>query len=588
MNSSPRVQFDRLGSGQRVRVLLLNPPSRSIEYPSPSIAAVCAALREEGVCYGVVDLNAQLKDHFLTKACLEGLLEDGLPSLMRLSAAFPERIRAVYHLRHSLSAVQRFPGFAVLEHYKSLLQSRQYEAALCAPYAFEVGGAFFNTLRDIHSYLTLAGAMAAQGFWDELRGPLRDFFDSALDIVCGGAPEIVGISCMSIQRPFVYWLATAIKRRANCRVVVGGPDATRYARSYVESCEAVDDVFVGPAAREFARFSGGSRIRDADGQVHRSSKDEARALRACPERPVEPLRLVFDEFELERYLFPVLPLATSSGCSWRRCDFCDHWRHSPTYVKHEPEHVAAEALHLRERYGARLFHFLDDGLDAAHGCAVLARIRRAVPDARILTYARPDETMNRHVLESWYDGGVRVIEWGLETTSKRLLDKMKKGITPACVRRVVADSASIGIVNKLMMFHGYPSETLEELQASLLFLEQLYLGGQIRPFFPVRCMLELRKGTQLYRSARRGRLFPKVWWPHGSFPDRAFYAVDQRLYQRKVALLDSFLARARAAMRRGCVLTTDDENLFLDLILCDLTERGSSPNIETHCCPPEQ
>jgi hypothetical protein len=71
-------------------------------------------------------------------------------------------------------------------------------------------------------------------------------------------------------------------------------------------------------------------------------------------------------------------------------------------------------------------------------------------------------------------GGCRMLMFGLESGVARVLDYMNKGITPQVAARILRDCADVGIRSFVMFFVGFPTETREEAERTIAFVDELH------------------------------------------------------------------------------------------------------------------
>jgi MoaA/NifB/PqqE/SkfB family radical SAM enzyme len=152
----------------------------------------------------------------------------------------------------------------------------------------------------------------------------------------------------------------------------------------------------------------------------------------------------------------VLPYTPSFGCAFR-CAFCQ----DPQPQAAQPARkVAADLAALGERWGARDFLFLS--CQANGSGAALARVLR-------------EEGQDVHWSDSWrvtpsppgvFDelaaGGCVGLTFGVESASRRVLQRMRKGHRPADATRVVREAATAGLFTRVNLLPCFPGETAAE------------------------------------------------------------------------------------------------------------------------------
>ena len=166
---------------------------------------------------------------------------------------------------------------------------------------------------------------------------------------------------------------------------------------------------------------------------------------------------------------PVVPLALSSGCFWRRCLFCPDRALPYRGVAMRSLERFLESIPERLSAARPVIHLLDSAIPPG-------RLRRFLPLARasgvaFYGFARP----TRHLLEGSLveaaaDAGCLMLQLGVESGSGSLLDAFDKGVDPAEAERVTAAVAGAGIRTYLYLLFGLPGETEADREATLELL----------------------------------------------------------------------------------------------------------------------
>lgn len=304
-----------------------------------------------------------------------------------------------------------------------------------------------------------------------------------------------------------------------------------------------------------------------------SYRDEQRRLRYARHKPVELSDLPSPDFRglpLHLYLTPALPVQASRGCYWQKCRFCIHWDTYCDFRVRDPGMVVHDIKTLLRQHGTRYFHFTDDCLPVPHARRLAKLIREGGVNIRWLSYFRLEDDLDENVLKELWDAGGRVLEMGLESASERMLTLMNKHISINVADRIVRDAASVGLLVKLFMFHGFPGETAVDAEKTVRFTEEHILARRIRPFLPLRNRFELLRGSEVYESVRSGKedMIARYWLPSGLFGIRAEYELrNEEMPTRD--LISGFVERTRCYMREKRIYNTDDENVMLDLLVLD-------------------
>jgi len=181
----------------------------------------------------------------------------------------------------------------------------------------------------------------------------------------------------------------------------------------------------------------------------------------------------FSQFDLDSYFLPVrlLPIMSSRGCPWGHCAFCSHHESYGGYFEYSVERFSEMLESLSKTYKTDLFMFHDETLES--GRAV--EISRAVIEKNLKVYLYSYARLNgftKPVFDLMYKAGFRVLVWGLESGSQRVLNLMRKGINLSDARRILKESHESGMTNVCFTFFGFPGETREEALETVEFLNE--------------------------------------------------------------------------------------------------------------------
>jgi anaerobic magnesium-protoporphyrin IX monomethyl ester cyclase len=203
--------------------------------------------------------------------------------------------------------------------------------------------------------------------------------------------------------------------------------------------------------------------------------------------PAPPLRQMddvpmpdFTDFPWDRYRVRIVPVMTGRGCQWDRCHFCSDvfTVNGRTFRTRSIENVLLEMQEQARRHATTSFLFHDLKLnsypDMIRGIA--AKVQSYVNGAEwigtVHVDLRKDNGLSRRDLLSAASGGMRRINFGLETGSQALLDRMDKGTSVDGNSEFIRNAFEAGLSIRCSMFKGYPGETASDMQETALFLEK--------------------------------------------------------------------------------------------------------------------
>ena len=408
-------------------------------------------------------------------------------------------------------------------------------------------------LSDLPSLGLLAEVLAPDHGDSPLAAGLRRQVDEAMDELEGA--EVVAISCNTLTAPFTADLGRRL-RSAGAQVVIGGPlgriDAVT---SLLLRLGAADALLAGEGDLTAPALIRALRRGESPSAIPGARWLEGERLRSRePAAPVDLDELPWPELE-GNLLDQFVPIGASRGCP-RRCAYCSerglwatdgHRRRTPRLVIEEMEARAAAT-------GLLDFHFHDDLLNGS---------RRWLEDfvdevrGRGFTWESFFEPYNldRTLLEGMRAAGCRLIKYGVQSFSPRLLRHMRRPPQVEAVVEVIAATDAVGISTHVDMLIGHPGETEADHQGNLEAVEALFrrtdrrLYLSLNPYYLAAGSAVWRSpgdfGVELkladprdYPEPLRGALAAGPPYPVGvrSSPDRATIA-------RRMAELGSILRR---------------------------------------------
>lgn len=563
------------GSARRTDVVLLKMPNHNMDYPHLAVPTLTAALRRNFLQVKQQDVNVLLRDFLLTEEMLKDLAFRFLPALAKAHIGSPAEFDRIRNALVYLHYIDDHIGFAKIEQTKKKLQSRAYAEVFCSEAESGIATLIFVLTGMLHIVIDLALTYAEAG--GELDNPVTDFLHRKVLEVAELKPRVVGFSVIQIQRKATLWFARNLKPLlGDGKIVIGGPDASTFKEEYLKGHEYIDFAFLKEAETTFMDFLRGKPVEQIDGLVYRDAQGNIQVNEPKYDIRLSTFRPDFDDYDLDKFLLPTLPLSTSRGCAFAKCTFCNHYKTYSGYYSNDAVKTVDNIEYLVKRYNTRFFHFVDDMLEVQEGVAIAEELIKRNLDVNILTYARFEpQFAEERILELWHKAGIRVVEWGLESASQEVLKKMIKGVSIRKVQEILDISSKKGIVNKLMLFHNYPGETVDQLKMTVDFLRKNVLEKKVRPFFTVRGKLELRLFTPLEMTSRDYSKSPfrKRYERSSSFDSLLGYA-DEDDYPRKVEYIADFINEMAGYLQNNKIFSTNDENMSLDLLILDLKNRG--------------
>jgi radical SAM superfamily enzyme YgiQ (UPF0313 family) len=164
---------------------------------------------------------------------------------------------------------------------------------------------------------------------------------------------------------------------------------------------------------------------------------------------------------------PAFSLVASRGCP-AQCTFCDRSVFGNRVVTHSPEYIADMVETLRNEHGIRYLLFDDDNLllNRRHLYRLLDLLEERDLVTPFTCQSRVD-TIDEEKLKRLKRADCRMILYGVESGSPKILEAMKKGITTEQVKKAVSMTRAAGIKPAGFFILGYPGETEQTLQETV-------------------------------------------------------------------------------------------------------------------------
>ena len=314
-------------------------------------------------------------------------------------------------------------------------------------------------------------------------------------------PDLVGITCMTVEFPRAVELARRIKLdRPGVPIVVGGAHVNAVGRQALDEGEAFDYACVGEGeylARELAAaLERGSDPRSIPGLVSRRG---AEVVTSAPRLPPDDYdALPFPAWDLFRPV-ETIPLLTHRGCPFR-CVFCSHNSgFRPRY--RTPENVLAEIAQVVERYRPVCIRIEDEtfGLHMGRTKAILSGIVDGGFHRRVRFSAQTRvDRVDPEFMHLLREANFQTLELGVETGNPEVLRASGKGITLEQVEHAVALAKANGLHVWCKFILGHPDETRATIRDTIDFIAKInpdQLSVSIMTPFP---------GTPIHEMAVRG------------------------------------------------------------------------------------
>jgi len=482
-----------------VKVLLVFPPHWHPLMPHLALPALTAHLQANGVEVIQRDLNVEIFDRVLTSTHLRATLrrlrkEEKRVPLKGLNAALQQaNLEAIAWAKREGQRI-----VADIDQAKATMHSERFfdvsagrEALLTLADGLMLASIpFFPSEFGITGYRSAYPIDISQAIRAATQDTHFNFFRNLLETtiipqIRDEKPDVVGISLTSSEQIVAaFTLASLIKEAGlSTHVTLGGKLITGW-HELLPKAEILWELFNSAIAFEgevallgLIKALDGAPDGEADlSTVPNLMYHDGSGVRVNGFKEPEPTECLpipsFDGLPLDSYLTParVLPVWASRGCYWGRCAFCNvGYGESKHFDELRAERVVEEMTTLSEAYNTDKFFFADEALTPRMLRALSSLLIERGTSFSWATCARCEPGITADLLKQMRRAGCRLLSFGIESGSQRVLDRMDKGTNLETMQRILRDSAAAGIWNHTFLFFGFPGETEQDARETIEF-----------------------------------------------------------------------------------------------------------------------
>jgi len=326
-------------------------------------------------------------------------------------------------------------------------------------------------------------------------------------------PDIVGFSTLTFEAEEMHQAAGTVKQwNRRCPVIVGGPHGTIFYSEILDD-RNIDYVVVGEGEISLVELVDflAERVTPPHLPGVAFSRDGEVTFPGHRQQIADPDTIPFPAWDLiDIDLYRRNPdfngglgsgrymgLFTSRACPYQ-CVYC-HSIFGKGFRARSPESVLEEMGILASHYGIKEFQIFDDcfNLDRKRTLSIAGgivnrgyRVQLSFPNA-----LRAD-LLDKEVLSALKQAGAYVFTAAVETASPRLQKLIRKNLDLEKTREVITLADRMGYLVKGFFMIGFPTETREEMRATIRFAMESPL------FFAIFFTVVPFPKTELYEMMR--------------------------------------------------------------------------------------
>ena len=495
--------------------------------PFLSLPSLQGFLKDKGVeNVSIRDLNIETMDVLLssgkvkkTQAAIEERLNEGTGAIgsenpdevhSRLSWAREviERENMVQNVEWAKSTLKSQSFYEIDDYIESWkIIDRWLQAFGMLYYPSEISIAD-NSMR----YSVYSSEDVLKAVYNKQENPYHDLFNEhIIDSMIQDDPDLVGISVTATSQVMpAFTLARQLKEKnADIHITMGGSVFTKLIDNLQQNhllFDLVDSFIVFEGEHALLRL-----IEQLEGKMDFSKVPnlvykEGDSIRVNEPFHIEDINSLptpdYDGFPLDRYLSPkrVLPLQGSRGCYWRKCTFCNLHVDNLKFRLRNLDLVLEDMDRLKEKYSAEYMFFSDECMPVKQLDSLSSKLIEKGNDIKWMAGIRFDKGLTKDILAKAREAGCLKMVFGLESSNKRVLSLMDKGIETEITKNIIDYCDETGIAVHMYVIVGFPSETREEALETLDFVisNEKFLNSKGASCLA--CLFELEKHAPILRD----------------------------------------------------------------------------------------
>lgn len=341
------------------------------------------------------------------------------------------------------------------------------------------------------------------------------FLNVAISHLVATGCAIFGITTICSNFPLAILLAEELKRiKPDCTIILGGPQVSSVPHETLTRFSFIDIVVVGEGENTLVELLRSdlspSQLATIGGVYFRS---DGKIEKAPPRALIENLDDLpwpdYDLIDVQSYVATTiqagykfnLPVEAGRGCPFR-CTFCstkNMWEQR--FRVKSSARILAEMAAIHEHFGFTYFSFIHDNFTTSRKFILEFSDYMIANNSKNFTWDSSSRTdcidLNR--LEHMHKAGCRGLFFGVETASKRMQKIIKKHLDLDDFETKLTWMSQNGIKATTAFILGFPEETVDDINATLLTAYRFKRAGAYLVQFG---QIAALGGTELFHQMR--------------------------------------------------------------------------------------
>lgn len=309
-----------------------------------------------------------------------------------------------------------------------------------------------------------------------MSNPRNAVWDTIIERISKEKPDVIGLSVFTARLTAAKIISQRIKEDlGNIPIVLGGIHPSSL------PVETLNDI---PGADYVVMGEGEETIKELVTHLNNPTEGQIQMIKGLAYRdqdgnPVlnEPREPIHD---LDSLPFPLRDpgpehmVITGRGCPFN-CEFCASHVLWGRHVRHRSvDNVIKEISELKRHYGAERIRIVDDTFTISKKRVIefSQKIQEAGLNDIAFSVGSRVDTIDEEMAAALRSCGVKIVSFGVESGSPRILENICKEITPEQVKKAVALANNEKMITHTYYMIGHPGETREDIELSKKLLRE--------------------------------------------------------------------------------------------------------------------
>jgi len=400
-------------------------------------------------------------------------------------------------------------------------------------------------------------------------------------------PDLIGFSMMTLNYKYNFKIMRKIRHLLpRAKIIAGGPHVSTLREKVLLEENVIDYGSVLEGEETLLELCKETEIKAIKGLLYRNSSGEV-AYTGDRDFITDLDKIPFPRYEKfsKSAYSKMITIITSRGCPFS-CIYCPVKLAIGRRLRFRSAKNVVDEIAYHYNLGYREFSFRDDNFtfDEKHAYRICDEIeKRRLKDLYLMcdNGIRADR-VSEPLLVRMKEVGFRMLGFGIESGSQKILDNIKKGEKLEDMKKTVSAACRLGYKVELFFLIGSPGETWSDFMESVGFATEFPIS--VASFY----QLLPYPGTELFDYVSKSARFcakPQVYLNNGSQRKNSpFFETPELKYrERKKAFKVAARAVRKSPLLRKARRKSHEDNLRKKLLSLGISGRAQDALCNIYC-----